>query len=107
MKFHLDENVDHAIADGLRRRAINVTTSTDAGLIGASDEAQISFALLQERVIVTHDRDFLRLDSLGVSHSGIAFCPPATRSIGEIVRRLSLTHECLTDSDMRGQVEYL
>jgi predicted nuclease of predicted toxin-antitoxin system len=55
MRFHLDENVDHAIADGLRRRAIDVTTSTDVGLLGAADESQVAFALEESRVIVTHD----------------------------------------------------
>lgn len=38
MRFHLDEHVDHAIARGLRNRGIEVTTATDAGLLGASDE---------------------------------------------------------------------
>jgi hypothetical protein len=37
IRFHLDENVDLAIASGLRRRGIDVTTSKEAGLIGASD----------------------------------------------------------------------
>jgi hypothetical protein len=40
IKFHLDENVSSAIADGLRRRGINATTTTEVGLIGASDETQ-------------------------------------------------------------------
>ncbi len=37
IQFHLDENVDPAIADGLRRRGISVTTTRDAGLVGARD----------------------------------------------------------------------
>jgi hypothetical protein len=35
IRFHLDENVDRAIALGLRRRAIDVTTTKDAGLCRA------------------------------------------------------------------------
>lgn len=38
IRFHLDENVDSAIADGLRRRGVDVTMPNDVGLIGASDE---------------------------------------------------------------------
>ena len=45
IKFHLDENVSNAIANGLRMRGIDVTTSPEAGLIGASDEQQLAFAL--------------------------------------------------------------
>ena len=46
IRFHLDENVDGAIAEGLRRRSIDVTTTPDVGLIGASDEEQVAFAHL-------------------------------------------------------------
>jgi hypothetical protein len=32
MRFHLDEHIANAIADGLRRRRIDVTTTVDAAL---------------------------------------------------------------------------
>lgn len=35
IRFHLDEHVDPAIADGLRRHGIDVTTTLDAGLVRA------------------------------------------------------------------------
>jgi hypothetical protein len=44
IRFHLDEHVDHAIARGLRNRGIDVTTATDANLLGASDEAHFEIA---------------------------------------------------------------
>jgi len=40
MRFHLDEHVPHAIAEGIRRRSIDVTT-VDAALRGASDDVQL------------------------------------------------------------------
>jgi hypothetical protein len=33
IRFHLDENVNGAIADGLRRRGIDVTNTPEAELI--------------------------------------------------------------------------
>lgn len=45
LKFHLDENIDSAIADGLRRRGTDVTMPVDIHLIGASDEEHLEFAL--------------------------------------------------------------
>lgn len=36
IRFHLDENCSHAIAAGLRRRGIDVTTTPEAGLLNAS-----------------------------------------------------------------------
>ncbi|WP_289500441.1 hypothetical protein [Gloeocapsopsis sp. IPPAS B-1203] len=34
IKFHLDENVSHAVAEGLCRRGIDLTTTPEAALIG-------------------------------------------------------------------------
>jgi predicted nuclease of predicted toxin-antitoxin system len=61
IRFHLDENVSNSIAEGLRRRGIDVTTTPEIGLIAASDAQQIAFALSQNRVIFTHDDDFVVL----------------------------------------------
>ena len=68
IKFHLDENVTNAIAEGLRQRGIDVTTTPEEKLMGASDEEQIAFAYSQHRVIFTFDDDFLRLASTGIDH---------------------------------------
>jgi predicted nuclease of predicted toxin-antitoxin system len=107
MRFHLDEHVDFAIAHGLRLRGVDVTTSTDANLLGAPDESHLEFALREERVIFTNDSDFLRYASGSSTHFGIAYCARNTRSIGHIVRHLCLMHDCLEDNEMRGRVEYL
>ena len=60
IRFHLDENVDLAVAIGLRRRGVDVTTTQEIGLIRASDEKQLEFALTDGRTLVTHDEDFSR-----------------------------------------------
>ncbi|MBD2288439.1 hypothetical protein H6F92_06255 [Microcystis wesenbergii FACHB-1317] len=44
LKFHLDESVSNAIAKGLRMRGIDITTSPEEGLIGASDKEQLGSA---------------------------------------------------------------
>ncbi|MDJ0593145.1 MAG: DUF5615 family PIN-like protein [Pleurocapsa sp. MO_226.B13] len=56
IKFHLDENVRNAIAEGLRRREIDVTTNPEQSLIGVSDKAQLKFARSQNRVIFTKEK---------------------------------------------------
>ena len=43
IKFHLDEHVSPAIAVGLRRRGIDVTTTREVGLQGADDADQIAY----------------------------------------------------------------
>ena len=106
LRFHLDENVDPAIAAGLRQRGIDVTTSADVLLLGATDKAHVRFAVEQGRVIVTHDDDFLKMTSRGAAHAGIAFCHAESHTIGEIVRYLNLMAECLTPEEIAGKIEF-
>lgn len=87
LRFHLDEHVSHAIARALQRRGIDVTTTTDAGLLGAADDEQLAFALSEQR--------------------GIAYCPPDSHSIGHMVRCLCLMNDCLEPHEMFGKVEFL
>ena len=61
IRFHLDESVAVAVAQGLRRRGVEVTTTSEAGLTSADDESQLAFALRERRVLVTQDADFIRL----------------------------------------------
>jgi predicted nuclease of predicted toxin-antitoxin system len=105
--FHLDEHCDPAIAAGLRRHGIDVTTTPEAGLIGATDPQQVAYALPAGRVIFTSDRDFLRLHASGVPHAGLAYCHQQTRGIGEIITGLVLIWEVFEPEDMANRVEYL
>jgi predicted nuclease of predicted toxin-antitoxin system len=107
IRFHLDENCHHAIAEGLRRRGVAVTTTTAAGLLSTSDEVQAARCLAIGRVIVTQDRDFLRLNAAGVPHAGIAYCDKDTRSIGEIILGLVRIWEGLEPVEIAGRVQFL
>ena len=107
IRFHLDENCHRAIAEGLRRRGVDVTTTPEAGLLQASDERQIAHALRLGRVIFTQDRDFLRLHAALVPHSGIAYCDKNTLSIGEIITMLILIWELYEPEDMANRVEFI
>lgn len=107
IRFHLDENVPSAIAEGLRRRGIDATTTPQAGLLSADDESQLSFAHRQGRVLITSDADFLRLHDRGASHAGIAYSPKGKRTVGELLHGLIMIAECLAPEEMRNHVEYL
>jgi hypothetical protein len=50
IRFHLDEHVDHAVADGLRRRGIAVTTTADADLLGA-ENIMMPMTLLRDHAL--------------------------------------------------------
>lgn len=98
IRFHLDENIDPDVAKALRLRGIEVTTTQEMNLLGQPDDVQFDFVCRQQRVLVTHDTDFLRLAIQNNTHWGIAFCQKGTRSIGEIIRSLILIYEVFTAS---------
>jgi hypothetical protein len=107
IRFHLDEHCPTALAEGLRRRGIDVTTTPEAGLFQASDEVHAAFALSEGRVIFTQDEDFLSLHATGVQHAGIAYCHQQARSLGDIIRGLALIWEVYEPDEMRNRVEWL
>jgi len=107
IKFHLDESCNPAIARALKERGIDVTRSAEAGLVQASDESQLQYALAENRVLVTHDADFLRLNAASVPHAGIAYCHSGSRSIGDIIRKLVEIWEILEPDEMHGRIQWL
>lgn len=107
IRFHLDENCDPRIAAGLALHGVDVTTTAQAGLLHASDEAQLAYALGQARVIVTQDTDFLRLAASGQQTLGVAFYPDQERSIGAVVRSLLLIWEVYEPDEMRNRIEFV
>jgi predicted nuclease of predicted toxin-antitoxin system len=107
IRYHLDEHIDFAVTEGLRRRGVDVTTTTDAGLPGAGDPDHVAFAAANGRVLVTNDPDFLGLHDRGVEHPGIAYCHQQSRSIGEMIRALELIWEILEPEEMRNRVEFI
>ena len=107
IRFHLDEHVPHAIAEGLRRRGIDVTTTVEAGLRSTTDDVHLAYAVEQRRVIVTNDPDFLVLAQEDRPHMGIAYCDQGRRSIGEMIRRLVLLWERYPAEALRGRIVFL
>lgn len=107
IRFHLDEHIPGAVADGLRRRGIDVTTSVELELTGRTDEEQLAAAHDAGRVLVSHDADFTALHRRGVNHSGIAYCHQGGRAINDLLRALILLWEVLTPEDMQDHLEFL
>jgi len=84
-----------------------VTTTVETGLRGSDDAAHHAFVRAEQRVIVTHDPDFLRLAAGDAEHPGVAFCEQRARSIGQIISMLILMWEVLAPQEMRGRVQFL
>lgn len=107
LRFHLDEHVDPAIADALRVRSIDVTTTLEAGLTSAGDEEQLAYALRESRVLLTHDRDFLALAAKGIPHAGICYCHQHARTVGELIKSLAVPAYCVDPVEIKDRIEFL
>lgn len=107
IRYHLDEHMDNAVAVGLRRRGIDVTTTVEAGLMRASDQEHLAFALGEQRVFVTRDRRILATASQAEFHAGIAIARKGRGTIGPIVLALAHLHRIVTAEEMMERVEYL
>jgi hypothetical protein len=107
VRFFLDQNMNPAVADGLRRSGIDVLTAQDAGRCGFDDPDQLAFATAEGRVIVTFDRDYLALHATGVSHAGIAWAPRKKHAIGYLIGALEIIHGVYAADDMLNHLEYL
>lgn len=107
LRFHLDENVDEALAQALSRRGIDVSLPSSVGLKGATDAEHLAFARGERRVVVTHDADFLRLSAQGTAHAGVAYCHFGSRTVGEMLRSLLLLSERCGPDEVSQQVIWL
>jgi predicted nuclease of predicted toxin-antitoxin system len=107
VRYHLDENMHEAVALGLRLRSIDVTTTAEARLLGASDEEQLRFAISQQRILVTRDHDFVALSATVEQHPGIVFARQGRRVIGTTVLALARLHRTQTAEQMINRMEFL
>lgn len=106
IRFYTDEHVPNSVIKGLRLRGVDVLTTREAGMLGATDEEHVIFAKKEERIIFTQDEDFLRLHSKGIEHSGIVYAHQHT-SVGDIVKGLMLIYQVLELDGMKNHIEFL
>ena len=106
VSFYTDEHISGAVINGLRRLGADVLSTPEAGMLGATDDRHLALASDLGRVLVTQDRDFLRLNRQGVPHTGIVYADADT-SISRIINGLIPIYEVLDPEDMIGRVEYI
>lgn len=104
--FYTDEHVSKAVISGLRRREVDVLTTPESGLMGASDAEHLNFSKKEGRVIFTQDADFLRLHARTGEHSGIVYAS-ATTPVGKIIKGLMLIHDILSAEDTINHGEFI
>ena len=76
-KLLADENIHPDVIAFLKNRGQDIVDVFQAGLAGATDEVILAHAVVENRVVITHDRDFGRLALLTKQNVyGIVFFRP-------------------------------
>jgi hypothetical protein len=107
VRFYLDENVQLAVAEQLRRHSIQVVTVRDMELLGDEDSSHLTRATQMGHVLCTHDYDFVYLASTGIEHAGLIIGQQDKHKIGDWVKGLILIHAVYSVEEMQNRIEYL
>jgi hypothetical protein len=113
LRLYFDEDtMDWDVIHALRSRDVEIASPSEAGLLNANDETQLSFATSRGYAIYTFNvGDYCRLHAewlrAGREHAGIIIGAQQKFSVGEQVRRILRLRAEMSGAAMRSQLEYL
>jgi len=109
VRFYTDENMPASLAVQFARAGRDIVRCQEVGLIGVSDDVHLAYAAQEGRVVITRDRDFVKLYyqwlSEGRSHAGIIYADKPM-SVGSILWILELIAENYSTDEMRDKLVY-
>ncbi|MGC9395633.1 MAG: DUF5615 family PIN-like protein [Anaerolineae bacterium] len=111
ISLYFDEDIANEIVENLRHRGFNVLCARDTQRLSLADEAQLTFAVAQQRAIVTHNRqDFEKLHKHYLEnrhpHWGIIIAK-RRRDSSIVVRKLLTILDSSTADEFREQLRYI
>ena len=106
VRFYLDEHVNHALLRALRRHGFDAVAAGEVPLSGEEDAVHLAYATSQGRVMVTQDRDFLRLHAEGRYHAGIVYLPQHT-PVRAMIEAVLLVGGVMSPEELANTVQYM
>ncbi|MCA9414024.1 MAG: DUF5615 family PIN-like protein [Candidatus Omnitrophica bacterium] len=84
-----DENIDPAVVEYMRRKGLSVQSIQEAVMRGASDLKILEKGLNEQRIVLTHDRDFGTMAIAAKKpYFGIVFIRPGHISVEKTIETL-------------------
>jgi predicted nuclease of predicted toxin-antitoxin system len=105
IRFYFDENIPPAVEEQLQRLGIDVVSAHSLGLLGKDDHYHLEHAAELQRVLCTHDTDFLSLAQTYPDHCGIVWAAHEKASVGGWVKALTKLHATSSAEAVIGRVE--
>ena len=111
VRLYCDEDVSLDIVDNLRQRDFDVSSARSVGNLHQNDDAQLAFAVAQQRTFLTHNRhDFeLRHQAClmsGQTHYGIIIAKRRPTDKAVVAKLLALFNQ-VTSDEMINQLRYV
>ena len=111
VRLYFDEDVSVDIVRNLRQRGFDVLSTHEARRLQLDDDAQIDFAVEEQRALVTHNRrDFEvqheRALAEGKAHFGIIIARRRANDAAVVSRLLALLNR-VTAEEMVNQLRYI
>jgi len=113
IRLYCDEDsLRWALVVSLRKRGVDISTTLESGMNGATDEQQLEYAAAERRTLYSFNMgDFCRLHAQWIaeqrSHAGIVVARQQHYSVGEQLRRLLKLIAARTADEMRNRLEFL
>lgn len=114
LAIYTDEDITGKLAPALRERGFDAQSTAEAGMLNASDEAQLAYATGRGLVLLTSNAAHLvglakRYSETGQAHSGIIVASEqyGLRRFGELLGLVLQLLNTLTADDMHNCVVYL
>jgi hypothetical protein len=108
-RFAGDENLPGPVLRGLHQRGFDIVSFAEAGRLGIADELQLVWAKSAGRVILTHDRDYVRLGDSGEPHAGVGYCMQRKYHLrhGPLIERIAELFADISAEDWANRVVFL
>ena len=109
--LYTDVHVRHEIAQGLRRRDVDVLTAQQDGTTRMPDPALLDRATALGRVLFSQDEDLLTEATLrqrtGRRFAGVIYAHQLRIAIGQCIEELELVSKVFEPEEMADRVLYL
>lgn len=111
LSLYFDHHIDSAIADGLRRRGVDVVTAFEDGHHQSSDDTLLSHAAELDRILFTQDKGFHSLANrwrlAQRDFPGILFAIQGRATVGDAIKYLEIFVNVMSADEMRNRIEYV
>lgn len=113
LRLIIDENIEGAIVQGVRRRLpdVDLVTGAEEEMRGTDDRALLAWAAEEARVLVTHDRTTMTKFARDRVAAGLpmpgVFIRGEDLSIGRAIEELVIVADCSTPDEWTNRIEFL